>query len=143
MHKRKAEYDIADRINDGYARSGNPVLPDSVFGHLGHFAGFPGAKRTTTAPLGPRRVRKRWALLAALAVCVGQSVADAHLHLDEEEEVCTFCAISEPGHVPDTGQVLALPPESRRPDRLPEYSATLSPRPYEAARPRAPPVSAS
>ena len=84
------------------------------------------------------------AILAALALCVGQSVADAHLHLDEqEEEVCTFCAISEPGHAPDIGQVVALPSELHRSDRLPEYSATLSPRPYEAARPRAPPVSVS
>ena len=143
MHNRKAEYDVGDRINDGCARSGNPILPDSVFGRLGHIAGLLGAERTTSVPPGPRRARQRWTLLAVLALCVGQSVADAHLHLDEEEEVCTLCAISEPGYVPDLGGVVALPSESRQPGRLPEYSATLSPRPYEAARPRAPPVSAS
>ena len=106
-------------------------------------AGFRGAERTTSAPPGPRRARQRWAVLAVLALCVGQSVADAHLHVDEEEENCALCAISEPGYVPDIGGVVALPSEARRPDRLPEYSATLSPRPYEAARPRAPPVSVS
>lgn len=113
MHNLKAKYDDGDRINDD------------------------------CAPPGPRRVRQRWAVLAALVFCVGQTVADAHLHLDEEEEVCTLCAISESGHVPNVIQVVALPPESRQPDRLPEYSATLCPRPYEAAQPRAPPVSIS
>ena len=125
-------------------RSGSSIVLDTLFGRLGRVAGFRGVERTTSAPPGPRRVRQRLALLAALVLCVGQSVADAHLHLDEqEEEVCTFCAISEPGHVPDIGQVVALPSESRRSDRLPEYSATIAPRPYEVARPRAPPVSVS
>ena len=72
---------------------------------------------------------------------VGQTLADTHVHVDEHQaEVCTFCAISEPGYVPEISRPAALPPESRRSNSLPVFSATLSHRPYEVARPRAPPV---
>ena len=95
----------------------------------------------TRVPSRPRRVLQRWALLAALLLCVGQSVADVHLHLlEDEEEVCTLCAICEPDHVPEVGRVDARPSEARRCNGLPVYSATLSPRPFEVVRPRAPPV---
>ncbi|MCY4013940.1 MAG: hypothetical protein OXG82_14635 [Gammaproteobacteria bacterium] len=83
-------------------------------------------------------------MLAASLLWVGQAVADTHVHLDEhEEEVCTFCAISEPGHVPEISRLDALPPEWRRSNSLPVSSATLSFRPYEVARPRAPPLAIS
>ena len=85
---------------------------------------------------------QRWTLLAALVLCVGHSAAEAHVHLDEhEEEVCTLCAISEPGHVPEVGSVGARPSQWRLADSLPVVSATLSPRPYEIGHPRAPPCS--
>ena len=90
---------------------------------------------------GPCPLR-RWASLAALLLCVGHSVADTHVHLDEhEEEVCTLCAIAEPGHVREVGWVDAQPSEWFPSHRVPVVSATLSPRPYEIGRPRAPPVS--
>ena len=144
MHKRTARYDVADPVNGRCPRSGKPIMPDSLFGYLGHIAGLFNSIHVTIAPPRPGRLLPQVALLAALLVCVGQSIADVHLHLDEqEEEVCTLCAISEPGHVPTIGLLVALPFESRRSDHLPEYSATLSPRPYEAAQPRAPPVSVS
>lgn len=77
-------------------------------------------------------------------LCVGQTVAQTHVHVDEhEEEVCTFCAISEPGHVPEISRLDALPLGWRRSSTLPVSSATLSPRPYGVARSRAPPVSFS
>lgn len=88
--------------------------------------------------------RLHWALLGALALCLGQTVADTHVHVDEhEEEVCTVCAISDPGHVPEIGRLAALPTGWHRSNSLPVFSATLSPRPYETGRPRAPPISVS
>ncbi len=85
-----------------------------------------------------------WALLAALALCVGQTVGDTHVHLDEhEEDACTVCAICDPGHVPQTGPADAQLPEWRRSGSLPVYSAAASPSLYQAAKPRAPPFSVS
>lgn len=85
-----------------------------------------------------------WALLTALALCFGQTVGDTHVHLDEhEEDVCTVCAICDPGHVPQTGPADAERPEWHRSGSLPAYSATASPSPYRVAKPRAPPVSVS
>lgn len=77
-----------------------------------------------------------------MALCVVPTVADTHLHLDgQEDEVCTVCAISEPGDVADVGRVDARTSEWGRPDSFPVFSTTLSTRPYESGRPRAPPVS--
>ena len=96
----------------------------------------------TDAPPGPRRLLRRWALLGALALCVAQTVADTHVHLEgHEEEACTVCAISETGHSAEIGRVDAQPTEWRRSDSFAGFSATLPPRPYEVGRPRAPPVS--
>jgi len=101
-----------------------------------------GNSQTMTSVARPSRVLQRWALLAALVACVGHSVADTHAHLDEhEEEVCTLCAISETGHVPEVGRLDARLSRWRRSNSLPVVSATPSPRPYEVARPRAPPIS--
>ena len=92
----------------------------------------------------PGRLLQRWASLAALLLCVGHSTADTHVHVDEhEEEVCTLCAIFEPGHAPDVGWDDAGPSEWGRRNSLPFDSATLSPRPYEVGQPRAPPLSVS
>lgn len=100
------------------------------------------AETLTNAPPRLRRALRRWVLLGALALCVGQSIADAHLHFQEnEEEVCALCAISEPDQLPEVGWVDARPSEWRLFTGLPVYSATLAPRPYEVVRPRAPPVS--
>ena len=90
------------------------------------------------------RLVQRWATLAALLLCVGHSVADTHVHLDEhEEEVCTLCAIFDPGHAPEVGCDGARPSERGRCNSSPFDSATLSPRPYEVGQPRAPPLSVS
>ena len=87
---------------------------------------------------------QRWAALAALLLCVVHSVADTHVHVDEhEEEVCTLCAIFEPGHVPEVGCVDARPSEWSRSNNYPVDSATLSPRSYEVGQARAPPFSLS
>ncbi len=98
----------------------------------------------TSAVPGPGRLMQRWTLLAALLLCVGHSVADTHVHLDEhEEEACTLCAISEPGHVPGVGPVHARSSEWCRPNGSRVVAAILSPRPYEVGYPRAPPFSVS
>ena len=96
---------------------------------------------TSVAPR-PGRLLQRWASLAALLLCVGHAVADTHVHLDEhEEEACTLCVIVEPSHVPLVGWVDARPSEWWPSNSMPVVSATLSPRPYEVGRPRAPPIS--
>lgn len=85
---------------------------------------------------------QRLALLAAVALFLGQSVADVHLHLDEhEEEVCTLCAVSDPGHGRDVERVDGRSSESRPTDSVPVFSAILVRRPFEVSRSRAPPVS--
>lgn len=120
---------------------GNATQSDSAPGYVCHIACL-GNSETMTSVARPGRVLQRWALLAALVACAGHSVADTHVHLDErEEEVCAFCAISETGHVPEVGCLDARPSGWRRSNSLPVVSATLSPRPYEVAGPRAPPIS--
>ena len=148
MDTQNAEYDIADRIGDSAAPSGNLLRPNSLSGYVGRVAGLCMTEHMTSAPPGPRGRLQYWVLLAALVFCVGQSVADTHLHLDEHgghgghgEQACTLCAIFEPGHVPDTGSVETRPSEWRRSNNVPVFSATLSPRPYEVGCPRAPPIS--
>ena len=98
----------------------------------------------TSAPLRPHRPLHQWALLVALALFVGHSIADTHLHFDEqEEEVCTLCACSETGYVPDVECVDAWLPEWRRYNIAPVFPAITAPRPYEIGCPRAPPISVS
>ncbi len=142
MDNQNAEYDIADRIDDSRPQSGNSPRPDSLSGYVGHVVGFCNSERMTSALPSPHRLLQRWTLLAGLVLCVGQSVADTHLHLDEhEEETCTLCAISETGHVLDFGCVDARSSEWRRSNSAPVFSATLAPRPYEVGHPRDPPIS--
>lgn len=142
MHSRKTEYDIADHVNGSCRSVDSPGwLPPP-----GTSAASPAsAMRKNMTSASRRRGRaQRWALLAALALCVGQAAADVHLHLDEHEaEGCTLCAISEPGHVLHVGQVDAQPSDWQLSNSLPTSSAALSRRPYEISRPRAPPVSVS
>ena len=136
------EYDIGNRINETSPCSGNPVQPYPVTGHNRYAAVFACAKRISSAPLNPQRLLQRLALLAAMVLCVGQSFADAHLHFDaQEEQACTFCAISEPGHVPEVGWVDVQPPVRCRTHAVPVFSTTIAPRSYEARPSRAPPVS--
>ena len=98
----------------------------------------------TSAPLRPHRLLQQWALLVALVLCVGHSIACIHLHLDEhEEEVCTLCAISETEHIPDVECVDAWLSEWRRSNSAPVFSAITAPRPYAIGCPRAPPISVS
>ena len=98
----------------------------------------------TGVPSGPRRRAWRWASLAALVLCVVQAVAAAHVHVDEQEEdACTVCAFSDPGHVQEVDATRAEPSKWRRADDFPAFSAILPLRPYELGRPRAPPASAS
>ena len=85
---------------------------------------------------------QRLALLAAVALCLGQSAADAHLHLDElEEEVCVVCGFSDPGQGLDVECVVSQPSEWRRADSVPVFSAVLVLRPFEVGRSRDPPIS--
>ena len=142
MDNQNAEYDIADHIDDSRPRSGNSPRPICISGYVGHVVGFRNVERMTRALSSPRRLLHRWTLLAGLVLWVGQSVADTHLHLDEhEEEACTLCAISEPGHVLDAGCVDARSSEWHRSNSAPVFSATLAPRPYEIGHPRDPPIS--
>ena len=88
------------------------------------------------------RVLQRLAWLAALTLCFGQVAADTHLHLDEtEEEVCTLCGLSDPGPILDAGAKEGQPRAWHRTDSVPVFVATLSPRPFEVSRARAPPIS--
>ena len=131
MDRRTTEYDIAAPLNGRCAS--RATRRGGLGARLGHME---------TTPANPGHLPQRWALLAALVLCVAHSVADTHVHLDEhEEEVCTLCAISEPGHIPGVGQVDAGPSECQRSNSLPVASATLCPRRYEVGRPRAPPIS--
>ena len=73
---------------------------------------------------------QRFAWLAALVLCFGQADADTHLHLDEiEEDVCTLCGFSDPGHVLDVGSADSQPRAWRRTNSVPVFSAILSPPP--------------
>ena len=94
------------------------------------------------ALLNRYRMLQRFAWLAAFLVCFGQAAADTHLHLDEfEEEVCTLCGFSDPGHVVDVGGADGQPRAWRRTHSVPVFSSILSPRRFEVSRSRAPPVS--
>ena len=94
------------------------------------------------ALLNRHRMPQRFAWLAALVLCFGQADADTHLHLDEfEEDVCTLCGFSDPGHVQDVGSADSQPRAWRRTNSVPVFSAILSPRPFEVSRSRAPPIS--
>ena len=85
---------------------------------------------------------QRYAWLAALVLCFGQVVDDTHLHLDEiEEEFCALCGFSDPGHVQDVGSADSQPRAWCRTNSVAVFSATLSPRPFEVSRSRAPPIS--
>ena len=136
------EYDTGNGINETSPRSGERVQPYFVTWHNRRAAVFAYAKRILSAPLNPQRLLQRLALLAAIVLCVGQSFADAHLHFDaQEEQACTLCAISEPGHVPEIGWVDAQPPVRCRTHAVRVFSTTIAPRSFEARPSRAPPVS--
>ena len=92
--------------------------------------------------LNRRRMLQRLVCVAAMVLCLGQAVADAHLHLDEiEEEACTVCAFSDPGQILIAECIEGQPSEWRRSECVPVFSAVLSPCPFEVARSRAPPIS--
>lgn len=136
------EYDIGNRVNEASPCSGQPVQPYSVTGHNRRLADIAVAKRMPSARLDLQRQLQRWALLAAMVLFVGQSVVNAHLHFDaEEEQACTLCAISEPGQASEVGWADAQPPVRCRTHAVPVFSTTLAPRSYEARPSRAPPVS--
>ena len=144
LEGRNVAYDIVGHIDDSRPRSGNLPPQDSFTGHVGHIIGPRNMERMTSAPPRPHRLLPQWAWLVALALCVGQSIADTHLHLDEtEEEVCTPCAISETEHVLDVGGIDARLSEWRRSNSAPVLSAITAPRPDEVGYPRAPPISVS
>ena len=89
----------------------------------------------------PHRMLQRLALLAAVALCLGQSAADSHLHLDAlEEEVCVVCGFSDPGQGLDVEGVVSQPPEWCPADSVPVFAAILVLRPFEVSRSRDPPV---
>lgn len=142
MNAPKTEYGIANRISNSYPQTQNAVLPDSVFSCIGHIFGFSKGDRMTSAPPIRSCLLQQLTLLAAFVMCVGHSIVDTHIHLNEhEEETCTLCVISEPGHVPQDGRIDVRPSEWQCSDSLPVVSATLCPRPYEFGHPRAPPFS--
>ena len=120
---------------------GNATQSDSAPRYVCHIACF-GNSDIMTSVARPSRALQRWALLLALLSCVGLTAADTHVHLDEhQEEVCTYCAIPETGQLPEVGCLDAQPSQWRHSNSLLVVSATLSPRPYELALPRAPPIS--
>ena len=135
---RTNEYDIGDCFNEAGPRPGIPVQPFTVTGHNGRVADLEKA----SAPFNLQRQLQCWALLATMVLCLGQTVAAAHLHFDaQEEEACTLCAIPESGRVPEVGWVDTQPPVGCRSHAVRVFSTTLAPRPYEARPSRAPPVS--
>ena len=97
-------------------------------------------------PLNRHREPQRFACVAAMMLCFVQVVADAHVHLDEHEHelvqnICAVCAVSDPGHVlpgdlNDDQQSAWCRTGSAR-----VCAVILSPRPFEAPCPRAPPIS--
>lgn len=85
---------------------------------------------------------QRLALLAAMAMCLGQSAADVHLHLDEhEDEACIVCGFSDPGQGLDVEGVDGVPSEWRPADSVPLFSTFLVSRQFEVSRSRDPPIS--
>ena len=92
--------------------------------------------------LNRHRMLQRLALLAAMALCLGQSAADAHLHLDElEDEACIVCGFSDPGQGLDVEGVDGVPSEWCPADSVPLFSTLLVSRQFEVSRSRDPPVS--
>ena len=111
-------------------------------GRVGDIAGFANAATVTGVEPNSKRRLRWWVCVGALLLCVGNSLADTHVHLDEHEpEACALCAIFEPGHVSQVARLDARPSTWRRYSSLPVVSATLAIRPYKAAQPRAPPIS--
>lgn len=93
------------------------------------------------APLIRHLMLQRLALLGAFVLYLGQSVADAHLHFDEhEEDVCSVCAISDPGHILDVRGTDGQSQPWHRVDSVLVFSIILSPSPFEVSRSRAPPA---
>ena len=131
MHNATTEYDPSLR-------------PESRLGNVRQMVGSFNAKDMTRAPSRPRRVLQHWALLAALVLCAGQSVAVTHLHFEEHvEEVCSLCAACETAHISDVEQIDIWPSEWLQCSSLPVYSAILSACPYQVGLARAPPASFS
>ena len=121
---------------------GVPPWLDSVAGRVGDIAGYDRAAAVTGVEPSSKRRLRWWVCVGALLLCVGNSLADTHVHLDEHEpEVCALCAIPEPSHVSEVARIDARPSTWRRYSGLPVVSATLATRPYKAAQPRAPPIS--
>ena len=136
------EYDIGDCFDEAGPCPGIPVQPFTVTGHNGRVADLEKAKRMSSAPFNLQRQLQCWTLLATMVLCLGQTIAAAHLHFDaQKEEACTLCAIPESGRVPEVGWVDTEPPVGCRAQAVPVFSTTLAPRPYEARPSRAPPVS--
>ena len=136
------ENDIGDCIGEAGPYSDKPVQPYSVNRRNRHTADHAYANRMSSAPPNLQRPLLRWALLAAVVLCFGQSVGAAHLHLDApQEDACTLCAISEPGQVSEVGQVRARTLMPFRTHAVPVFPTALAARLYEAPPSRAPPVS--
>ena len=111
-------------------------------GRVSDIPGLANAAAVTSAEQNSGRRLRWWISVGAMLLCVANSLADTHVHLDEhEEEVCAVCAISKPGQVSEFARLDARPSNWRRSSSLPAVSATFSTRPYKAAQPRAPPIS--
>ena len=114
---------------------------ESHLGCVRQIMGFFNAKGMSRASPRPRRLLQHWALLAALVLCAGQSVAATHLHFEEHvEEVCSLCAACESSHVSDVEQIDIRPSEWLQCNSLPVYSALLSACPYQVGLARALPL---
>lgn len=86
--------------------------------------------------------RHRLVFFLALVTCVGQSIIDTHVHLDEHgDSGCTVCAIAETGFDVEVGKVIAESSRYHPFYSFASYSLTLSPRQYELDWSRAPPIS--
>ena len=74
--------------------------------------------------------------------CVGQTVTDAHTHVDEHgDSGCQVCAIAEPAFDVEVGTMIAKSFRYRPFYSFASYSVTLSQRQYELDWSRAPPIS--
>lgn len=136
------ENDIGDCFDTAGFRSGNSVYPYSATGQKRRAAHHACANRMSGAPANLQRPLLRLALLTAVALCFGQSVAVTHLHLDApQEQACTLCAISEPGQVSAVGQSGAGPLMPFQTHAVTVFSTALAARPYESRPSRAPPLS--
>ncbi|MCY4128495.1 MAG: hypothetical protein OXG15_04545 [Gammaproteobacteria bacterium] len=85
---------------------------------------------------------RRLTFFVALILCVGQTFADSHLHVDEHEEgECTVCAIVETGFVLEIVRPNNPSSRWRSVNNASTYSVTFSERPYALHWSRAPPIS--